>query len=569
MKKVRVILLITVGILVIFPGILGSQGSVVFSADRSVYIPTSPENDGIIGIQEPSSVRTSSTNEKLVDIENRLTSDQNVTISLENGLSWQFSTTGTKQQSKIISPSGTKSYLVDTGTIGASQGEYTIVSRNGSFLFQTSRNISFEQVGGINATIGGDTGKALIDIGDTDGEVVKVDGSFIYPSGPYSLSSNDTSVVALNEANNCGGNKNQGNCPIYAQPQGTGSAKVTITDSNGNSDVVIVKVTSSPFFVEFGQIQQPTEGNGNVKINAKVTNNGSQTRDVDVRVNPQFAPPKSKTYTGIDSGGSNTKEFSFTTQQGDSGTYTATAETFEVGDVGGFLVDDNSTTYKILSSQPGLTINQVQLNNTQQEVNESETIIFSIKLENKASNSVTDTVSIGNASIGSNSTQVTVTGQTKFIELEIPTVAGDRGQYAFEASTSSNRKVQGIDILRSVPFVGSFNSRQGIGGNRQVNHTFQMSSVNNQNLDDVRLRVKVDGTEEYNRLIVENGQEQLSNFSAGSIQVQNQQIQTNSPVSVQVATNLNQGGGGRNVKSIITVTQSDGFQKTNVTSFQS
>lgn len=60
-------MLIIVGIPIVSPGILSSQFSVIFSADRSVDILTRSGNDGIAGIQEQSSVRRSSTNEKLVN----------------------------------------------------------------------------------------------------------------------------------------------------------------------------------------------------------------------------------------------------------------------------------------------------------------------------------------------------------------------------------------------------------------------------------------------------------------------------------------------------------------------
>ena len=565
MKRFRLILLIILAFTLIFPGVIATQGNVIFTADRVSNVNVTPENEGILGIQGSGSIEIDSNSERLVKIQNQLNINQNVTVSLENGIDWSFGG-GVKEESKTIAPSNNESYFIETEGVTASTGEYTIQSRDGSFLFETNRSVNFESTtSSLTATVGGNSGKALLDSADTDGEPLKVDGEFIFPSGLYTYSSNDTSVATVNETANCSGaEQNSGECAVYVDPVSKGDVAITVSDGSGNSDTVIVRVTESPFFAEIVKIQEPIEGEGLVKVNVQVENNGSQTRSTDVRVDPEFTSPKTKTYSGIGSSSEDTRTFEFSTQQGDNGTYTATAETFEVDDVGGRTIDTDKRNLQIFESGPGLEVSGVTLINSAGVVNESETMEFRITVENQDTSSVTDNVSIRNSTVGSNRTSVTVgSGETKDVLLNIDTNVGDRGQYIFTTSTSSSSSNPSFTIERSVPFISSFGIT-GINSDNRVAHKFKSSTVNDANITDVRLNVSVNGTQQESVLLVDDGTA-TGNQDGGTIDLQQQQIQTQNDIEINVGFNLSKGG--NKIKSTLIVKQSDGFEKVNTTQF--
>jgi hypothetical protein len=132
--------------LFIFSGTIGTTGfSQLGTNERISDIPTAPnDSDAAIGIDQESSLEIGQNDQELVKVTNNMKSQKETTVQLESGISWQIS--DSEGPSRILNPSDSTTYSVDTSQVSSSrsEGTYVIKMLNGSFLISAERTVILE-----------------------------------------------------------------------------------------------------------------------------------------------------------------------------------------------------------------------------------------------------------------------------------------------------------------------------------------------------------------------------------------------------------------------------------------
>lgn len=559
---IRIGAIIVLSLMLAFPSVLVTDGHLVTENDRLSSFGVSEDDSGILSIDQPESISEDSSSERLVGVENQASFKQNISVSLEDGIGWKFDD-GTSIQSRTnVSKSQEESFFVNTTRVsGATSGKYTIESKRGSFILRAERYVEFVS-SGFNVSVGGNETKALIDINDTDGEIVLVDSNRVYPSGGFDVNINNSLVTASEKSSCSSSAKKDGECPIYIQPNSKGDSLVTVSDTNNNQDSIKVTSTSSPFRLELVVSQEPTEGQGNVKINGKISNNGDQTRNASVRINPGHTSSIIKDYTGIS--GTTSKTFSFSTSVGEEGHYVAGGELFEYNSVGGNTVSQDSVSYNIKPTA-GIKISNTEVQVNDGTVYEGEDLKYSIKVSNQASSQRSDTIEISHPDIGTSSKDVTLnSGESSEFNMTLETDSNDQGQYDVNAISESNSvsmstvTVKDGDAEIDYFYIDSLNKTSPSGGS---NVTYKMKGEtprNNENVINVTLEIIVNGNTQRDVFLIKN--RSLTKIADdGVMQKQDAKFQDSNPVLFELPDKL---VSGDTIESVLIVEQTNGLTTT-------
>lgn len=192
--------------LFIFSGTIGTTGfSQLGTNERISDIPTAPnDSDAAIGIDQESSLEIGQNDQELVKVTNNMKSQKETTVQLESGISWQIS--DSEGPSRILNPSDSTTYSVDTSQVSSSrsEGTYVIEMLNGSFLISAERTVLFEEQ-----------------------DILSSDTTVLY-KGLNALRENGTDGETLSPSNiNAMG-------PIGSDLNGDGSSEIPFVNSSGS-----------------------------------------------------------------------------------------------------------------------------------------------------------------------------------------------------------------------------------------------------------------------------------------------------------------------------------------------
>lgn len=106
-------------------------------------------SDGVVWVDNASSVETGKTNQTLVTVNNTLSASQDVTVELSDATAWSLTSSGTLSRTVTLASSEVESFSVDVNS-GASTGEaiYWVNSTDGSFWFSQRRTVQIKDSGG-------------------------------------------------------------------------------------------------------------------------------------------------------------------------------------------------------------------------------------------------------------------------------------------------------------------------------------------------------------------------------------------------------------------------------------
>jgi hypothetical protein len=242
----------------------------------------------------------------------------------------------------------------------------------------------------------------------------------------------------------------------------TGSYTATVASTNDTASVPVSVLAEGTLAVEIVDISDPLEGT-NLTVEARVENTGdvsaSQTLTLDVS-----GLGTASTQVTLAGSATTTETLSVGTSEGDAGEYTATVST----------ADASASTTVTVFEPANFTVEITDIT----EPVEGENLTVTAKITNTGDATDTQTVALGVAGVGSDSTQVSLaSGGTTTVILSTATANGDAGDYTATVSTADDTATASVSVLADALFnIDIVNVSEPVQGD-PVNVTVQVTNL--------------------------------------------------------------------------------------------